>query len=191
MFRVTPEANHSIPGELKNAFDHTTRELEAQADSCCFTWHGWWGTGSISRRFYRSSQSVPIPKFGATTVRQRADFDEVGNLPEAAKVNPLRSTNASCKTPCSMSLGGGASDAPSATPELQIVSLAIPRTKELRFLAHLRKRCHATLTASGCGQVVSLLCSVSCSFPDGKPGWIKLVHAASRVRHKPTSSCVT
>ncbi len=85
---VTPEYNHSIPGELKNAFDYMTLELKRKPTAIAA--HGTVGGVRAAmhlREILSEAQSVPIPKFSAVHGVSKL-IDEAGNLSEAAQANP-------------------------------------------------------------------------------------------------------
>ncbi len=85
---VTPEYNHSIPGELKNAFDYMTAELQRKPTAIAS--HGSVGGARAAmhlKEILSGSQSVVIPKFSA--IASMTDIiDEAGNLDEAVAANP-------------------------------------------------------------------------------------------------------
>ncbi len=85
---VTPEYNHSIPGELKNAFDYLTWELQRKPTAIAS--HGGVGGARAAihlKEILSEAQSVPISKFSAIA-RMSDVIDEAGRLSAEAKANP-------------------------------------------------------------------------------------------------------
>lgn len=85
---VTPEYNHSITGELKNAFDYLTWELKRKPTAIAS--HGTVGGARAAmhlKEILSEAQSLPIPQSSA--VAHMSDLiDENGELAEEAKSNP-------------------------------------------------------------------------------------------------------
>jgi NAD(P)H-dependent FMN reductase len=85
---VTPEYNHSIPGELKNAFDFITWELNRKP--AAIVSHGTVGGARAAmhlKEVISEGHAVPIPNFVALAGMSDL-IDEDGNLAESAKANP-------------------------------------------------------------------------------------------------------
>lgn len=85
---VTPEYNHSIPGELKNAFDYLTWELKHKPTAIAS--HGVYGgvrAAAHLRTILSEGQSVPIPQFSAIAHMSNI-IDEDGKLSKDVKANP-------------------------------------------------------------------------------------------------------
>lgn len=85
---VTPEYNHSIPGELKNVFDFLTWELKHKPAAVAS--HGTVGGARAAmqlKEVLSEGQAAVIPKFSA--VHGMSDIiDEEGNLNAEAAANP-------------------------------------------------------------------------------------------------------
>lgn len=85
---VTPEYNHSIPGELKNVFDYMTWELKHKPAAVAS--HGTVGGARAAmqlKEVLSEGQAVVIPKFSA--VHGMSDIiDDEGNLAAEAAANP-------------------------------------------------------------------------------------------------------
>lgn len=85
---VTPEYNHSIPGELKNTFDYLTGELKRKPSAIAS--HGTVGGARAAmhlKEVLSEAQSVVIPNFSA--VAHMSDvIDEEGNLDDTVAANP-------------------------------------------------------------------------------------------------------
>jgi len=85
---VTPEYNHSIPGELKNVFDFMTWELKRKPVAVAS--HGSYGGVRAAlqlKAVLSESQAAVIPNFNAI-VHMSGVIDEEGNLSEEAAANP-------------------------------------------------------------------------------------------------------
>jgi NAD(P)H-dependent FMN reductase len=85
---VTPEYNHSIPGELKNAFDFITWELNRKP--VAIVSHGTVGGARAAmhlKEVVSEGRAVPIPNFVAQAGMSE-QIDDEGNLAEAVKGNP-------------------------------------------------------------------------------------------------------
>lgn len=85
---VTPEYNHSMPGELKNVFDFITWELKRKPTAVAS--HGSYGgvRAALQLKVVLSeSQSVVIPNFNAIAGMSNI-IDEEGNLDAEAAANP-------------------------------------------------------------------------------------------------------
>ncbi|MEO6513746.1 MAG: NAD(P)H-dependent oxidoreductase [Candidatus Saccharimonadales bacterium] len=85
---VTPEYNHSIPGELKNAFDYQTWELKHKPAAVAS--HGTVGgarAAMVLKEVLSEGQAVVIPKFSAVHGISEL-IDEEGNLDATAAANP-------------------------------------------------------------------------------------------------------
>lgn len=85
---VTPEYNHSMPGELKNSFDYLTWELKRKPTAIAS--HGTVGGARAAmhlKEVLSEAQSVVIPNFNA--IAHMGDLiDEDGTLDAAAAANP-------------------------------------------------------------------------------------------------------
>jgi NAD(P)H-dependent FMN reductase len=85
---VTPEYNHSIPGELKNTFDYLTWELKHKPTAIAS--HGTVGGARAAmhlKEILSEAQAVVIPNFSA--VAHMSDvIDEDGNLDATVATNP-------------------------------------------------------------------------------------------------------
>jgi NAD(P)H-dependent FMN reductase len=85
---VTPEYNHSIPGELKNVFDFMTWELKRKPAAVAS--HGTVGGARAAmqlKEVLSEGQAVVIPNFSA--VAHMSDLiDDEGNLDAEAAANP-------------------------------------------------------------------------------------------------------
>lgn len=85
---VTPEYNHSMPGELKNSFDYLTWELKRKPTAIAS--HGTVGGARAAmhlKEVLSEAQSVVIPNFNA--IAHMSDLiDEDGTLDAAAAANP-------------------------------------------------------------------------------------------------------
>lgn len=85
---VTPEYNHSIPGELKNVFDYMTGELKRKPAAVAS--HGTVGGARAAlhlKEILSEGQAVVIPNFLA--IAGMSDMiDEDGNLSAEASANP-------------------------------------------------------------------------------------------------------
>lgn len=85
---VTPEYNHSMPGELKNSFDYLTWELKRKPTAIAS--HGTIGGARAAmhlKEVLSEAQSVVIPNFNA--IAHMSDLiDEDGTLDAAAAANP-------------------------------------------------------------------------------------------------------
>lgn len=85
---VTPEYNHSIPGELKNVFDYMTWELVHKPAAVAS--HGTVGgarAALVLKEVLSEGQAVVIPKFSA--VHGMSDIiDEEGSLDATVAANP-------------------------------------------------------------------------------------------------------
>jgi NAD(P)H-dependent FMN reductase len=85
---VTPEYNHSIPGELKNVFDFITWELKRKPIAVAS--HGSYGgvRAALQLKVILSeSQAVVIPNFSAIVGMSNV-IDEKGNLDAEVAANP-------------------------------------------------------------------------------------------------------
>ena len=85
---VTPEYNHTIPGELKNAFDYLTWELVHKPAAVAS--HGTVGGARAAltlKEVLSEGQAVVIPKFSAVHGISEL-IDEEGNLDATAAANP-------------------------------------------------------------------------------------------------------
>jgi NAD(P)H-dependent FMN reductase len=85
---VTPEYNHSIPGELKNAFDFITWELHRKP--AAIVSHGTVGGARAAmhlKEVISEGQAIPIPNFVAQAGMSE-QIDDEGNLADAVKANP-------------------------------------------------------------------------------------------------------
>lgn len=85
---VTPEYNHSIPGELKNVFDYMTRELKRKPTAVAS--HGTVGGARAAlhlKEILSEGQAVVIPNFIALAGMSDM-IDEKGNLSAEAVANP-------------------------------------------------------------------------------------------------------
>jgi NAD(P)H-dependent FMN reductase len=85
---VTPEYNHSIPGELKNVFDFITWELKRKPIAIAS--HGSYGGARAALQLkvvLSESQAVVIPNFSAI-VGMSDVIDEQGNLDAKVAANP-------------------------------------------------------------------------------------------------------
>jgi NAD(P)H-dependent FMN reductase len=85
---VTPEYNHSIPGELKNVFDFITWELKRKPVAVAS--HGSYGgvrAALMLKVILSEGQAVVIPNFSAVTGMSDV-IDEEGVLDAAAAANP-------------------------------------------------------------------------------------------------------
>lgn len=85
---VTPEYNHSIPGELKNVFDYMTYELKHKPAAVAS--HGTVGGARAAlqlKEILSEGQAVVIPQFSAVSGMSNV-IDEEGNLDAAAAANP-------------------------------------------------------------------------------------------------------
>jgi NAD(P)H-dependent FMN reductase len=85
---VTPEYNHSIPGELKNAFDFMTWELQHKPAAVAS--HGTVGGARAAltlKEVLSEGQAVVMPKFSAVHGISEL-IDEEGNLDATAAANP-------------------------------------------------------------------------------------------------------
>jgi NAD(P)H-dependent FMN reductase len=85
---VTAEYNHSVPGELKNALDFVTWEL--QRKPVAVVSHGAQGgvrAATDLKEILSESKAVPVPNFVAMHGMSEL-IDEVGNLDETARANP-------------------------------------------------------------------------------------------------------
>jgi NAD(P)H-dependent FMN reductase len=85
---VTPEYNHSIPGELKNTLDYLTWELLRKPVAVVS--HGSAGGARAAtdlKEILSESRAVPIPNSVAITGMSDM-IDENGKLDEAVKANP-------------------------------------------------------------------------------------------------------
>ncbi len=85
---VTPEYNHSIPGELKNAFDYMTWELKHKPAAVAS--HGTVGgarAAMMLKEILSEGQAVVIPQSSAVSGMSNI-IDEEGNLDAAAAANP-------------------------------------------------------------------------------------------------------
>ena len=85
---VTPEYNHSIPGELKHVFDSMTWELKHKPAAVAS--HGTVGgarAAMVLKEVLSEGQAVVIPKFSAVHGISEL-IDEEGNLDAAAAANP-------------------------------------------------------------------------------------------------------
>ncbi len=85
---VTPEYNHSIPGELKNVFDYMTGELKRKPAAVAS--HGTVGGARAAvhlKEILSEGQAAVIPNFLA--IAGMSDMiDEEGNLSAEASANP-------------------------------------------------------------------------------------------------------
>jgi NAD(P)H-dependent FMN reductase len=85
---VTPEYNHSIPGELKNVFDFLTWELKHKPAAVAS--HGTVGGARAAlqlKEILSEGQAVVIPNFSA--IAHMSDvIDETGTLDATAAANP-------------------------------------------------------------------------------------------------------
>ena len=85
---VTPEYNHSIPGELKNVFDYMTWEMVHKPAAIAS--HGTVGGARAAmhlKEILSEGQAVVIPKFSA--ISHMSDvISEEGVLDEAVAANP-------------------------------------------------------------------------------------------------------
>ncbi|MGB4759465.1 MAG: NAD(P)H-dependent oxidoreductase [Candidatus Saccharimonadales bacterium] len=85
---VTPEYNHSMPGELKNVFDYLTGELKHKPTAVAS--HGTVGGARAAmhlKEVLSEAQSVVIPNFSA--VAHMSDIiDEEGVLDATVATNP-------------------------------------------------------------------------------------------------------
>jgi NAD(P)H-dependent FMN reductase len=85
---VTPEYNHTIPGELKNAFDYLTWELKRKPAAVAS--HGSYGgvrAALTLKAVLSEGQAVVIPNFSA--IASMSDhIDEAGNLDATVAANP-------------------------------------------------------------------------------------------------------
>ncbi|MDB5170925.1 MAG: reductase [Candidatus Saccharibacteria bacterium] len=85
---VTPEYNHTIPGELKNAFDFMTWELKQKPAAVAS--HGSVGGARAAltlKEVLSEGQAAVIPKFSAVHGISEL-IDEEGNLDATAAANP-------------------------------------------------------------------------------------------------------
>jgi len=85
---VTPEYNHSMPGELKNVFDSITWELKRKPAAVAS--HGSYGgvRAALQLKVVLSeSQAVVIPNFSAIAGMSNL-IDDEGNLNAEAAANP-------------------------------------------------------------------------------------------------------
>lgn len=85
---VTPEYNHTIPGELKNAFDYITWELKHKPAAVAS--HGTVGGARAAitlKEVLSEGQAVVIPNFSAI-VGMSGIIDEDGNLDAEVAANP-------------------------------------------------------------------------------------------------------
>ena len=85
---VTPEYNHTIPGELKNAFDYITWELKHKPAAVAS--HGTVGGARAAitlKEVLSEGQAVVIPNFSAI-VGMSGLIDEDGNLDAEVAANP-------------------------------------------------------------------------------------------------------
>jgi NAD(P)H-dependent FMN reductase len=85
---VTPEYNHTIPGELKNAFDFLTWELKHKPAAVAS--HGTVGGARAAltlKEVLSEGQAVVIPQFSAVHGVSEL-IDEAGNLAAEAAASP-------------------------------------------------------------------------------------------------------
>jgi NAD(P)H-dependent FMN reductase len=85
---VTPEYNHSMPGELKNAFDFLTWELNRKP--AAIVSHGTVGGARAAmhlKEVLSEGKAVPISNFVALA-GMSDQIDAQGNLDETVKENP-------------------------------------------------------------------------------------------------------
>ena len=85
---VTPEYNHSIPGELKNSFDFMTWELKRKPVAIAS--HGTVGGARAAmhlKEVLSEAQAVVIPNFNAIAGMSDV-IDEQGNLDADVAANP-------------------------------------------------------------------------------------------------------
>ncbi len=85
---VTPEYNHSIPGELKNVFDYMTWEMKHKPAAVAS--HGTVGGARAAvtlKEVLSEGQAVVIPKFSAVHGMSNI-IDEDGNLDTTIAANP-------------------------------------------------------------------------------------------------------
>jgi NAD(P)H-dependent FMN reductase len=85
---VTPEYNHSIPGELKNAFDYLTWELKHKPSAVAS--HGTVGGARAAmhlKEILSEAQSVVIPKFSVVSGMSEV-ISEAGELDATVAANP-------------------------------------------------------------------------------------------------------
>ena len=85
---VTPEYNHSIPGELKNAFDYLTWEMQHKPAAVAS--HGSAGgarAAMMLKEILSEGQAVVVPKFSAVAGMSSL-IDEAGSLSAEAAANP-------------------------------------------------------------------------------------------------------
>ena len=85
---VTPEYNHTIPGELKNAFDYITWELKRKPTAVAS--HGTVGGARAAltlKEVLSEGQAIVIPNFSA--ISGMSDIlDEEGNIDSEVAANP-------------------------------------------------------------------------------------------------------
>lgn len=85
---VTPEYNHSIPGELKNVFDYMTWELKHKPAAVAS--HGTVGGARAAlhlKEVLSEGQAVVIPQFSAIASMSEK-IDEEGNMDTTVAANP-------------------------------------------------------------------------------------------------------